>query len=495
MNERKQNGLAVTGLRAVVLVIVLGSPGVAALAQKNASASDAQVEANVLRTLASAPELSTQNIQSTSVFGTVTLSGNVHDETMRTKAENLVARTEGVKKVVDELSLGDTSAVTAAGDGGAATGNVAGNQSGVPEVAGAANGQVLQSDGSYAPAPQGDPAQGAPAPLNQPYTGQQPGSAPPQQGGYGQSPNYNPNPSDNQSPNYNQNPNYSQAQPGYPQSGYGQGAPNNQQGYNQQGYNGQPGYGAYGQGGSGSYPNDARGYPPPYGASPNSYPPLPGSGQRGGIPVTVASGATLQIRIDRGLDSNHVQPGTPFTGTILNDMVANGLVAVPRGASVQGTVADAKHAGVLKGEGELALQLTAVVLGGRSYPVSTLVWQRAGHDKTVRTVDSALGLGALGAVFGGLAGGGAGAAIGAGVGGAVGVGSSAASPGGNVIVPPESVLTFSLAQPLPVTTVPQEEMQRLAYAAGPGPGQRQPVVVRRRPYGPYPYPYAYYYGR
>src|SRR5471032_577115 len=80
---------------------------------QQATTSDAQIESNVLKTLASAPELSTQNIQTSTVYGVVTLSGNVHDETMRTKAENLAARAEGVKKVVDELSLGDTPVAAA----------------------------------------------------------------------------------------------------------------------------------------------------------------------------------------------------------------------------------------------------------------------------------------------------------------------------------------------------------------------------------------------
>src|SRR5215469_6677902 len=89
--------------------------GIAAMAQDQPAQGnlpDAQIEANVLRALASAPELSTQNIQSSTVYGTVTLTGNVHDEEMRTKTENLVARAVGVKKVVDELTLGDTPAPT-----------------------------------------------------------------------------------------------------------------------------------------------------------------------------------------------------------------------------------------------------------------------------------------------------------------------------------------------------------------------------------------------
>ena len=90
------------------------SGGLAVWAQSNsgqggsATLPDAQIESNVLRALASAPELSSQNIQTSTVYGTVTLTGNVQTEAMRTKAENLAARAQGVQKVVDELVLGDT---------------------------------------------------------------------------------------------------------------------------------------------------------------------------------------------------------------------------------------------------------------------------------------------------------------------------------------------------------------------------------------------------
>ncbi len=99
--------------------------------------------------------------------------------------------------------------------------------------------------------------------------------------------------------------------------------------------------------------------------------------------MTVPAGAVLRIRINRGLDSQHIQPGTAFDGTVLTDVVADGAVAIPRGATVLGTVVDAKKAGAFKGEGELGLQITSVTLGGNVYPVSTEVWQREGRDKAV----------------------------------------------------------------------------------------------------------------
>src|SRR6202046_4788400 len=104
MNVRRFHGVGMAFLAAglmsgAVAISAQGNPG-----QGNSTTlPDAQIESNVLRALASAPELSSQNIQTSTVYGTVTLTGNVHDEAMRTKAENLAARAQGVQKVVDEL--------------------------------------------------------------------------------------------------------------------------------------------------------------------------------------------------------------------------------------------------------------------------------------------------------------------------------------------------------------------------------------------------------
>ena len=429
---------------------------------------DAQVEANVLRQLASASELSTQNIQSTTVYGTVTLTGNVHDESMRTKAENLAARAQGVKKVVDQLTLGDAPA--ASGDQYA--------QNGSTQNGGAPQGQVLQSDGTYAPANPENGSQG-----NMPPAGQ---SQYPVQPGYPGAPEYGNNAP--AQPNNGGQPGYSNQQPGYA----GQPPYPSQPGYPAQ----QPGYGnqqAYGN--NPPPPPPTAGYPP-QGRQPmyqNGYAPYPQGGpqggQVGGQTVTVPAGSVLRVRVDRGFDANHVQPGTPFSGVVMQDIVADGAVAIPRGAAVQGTVIDSKKAGVLKGEAQLGLQINALTLGGQTYALNTEVWQREGRDKTVGTVNSAIGLGALGAILGGVAGGGGGAAIGAAAGGAAGVAGSAASPGGRVIVPPEAVLTFRVATPATVTTVGQAELSRLSYAAGPA---QRPMPVRRYP-GPYYYGPGYYY--
>lgn len=389
------------------------------MAQTAAPLPDAQIESNVLKALASAPELATQNIQSATVYGTVTLSGNVQTEKMRTQAENLAARAQGVKKVVDEMTLGDTPPATA-------NDPAAQNQASPADSPDSSQSDqpVLQSDGTYAPPPDGT------------------GSAPP--------------------------------------PAEAQDAQNNA--------------GAPGQGGS--YPSQGgqQPGPRPAGRQPlgQNYAPQVGAeipgGQKAGIEVTVPQGSMLRMRINRGLDSNHIQPGSRFDGIVLTDVVAGGAVAIPRGATVTGTVVDAKKAGVFKGQGELSLQINSLTLGGRTYPLTSEIWANGGPDKAVSTVNKTVGFGVLGALIGAVAGGGEGAAVGAGIGAGAGLAGSAASPRGQIIIPPESVLIFRTAAPLVVRTVSEQEMMRLSYAAGP---QRPPAPPRVRYYSPY---YGYYYG-
>lgn len=382
-----------------------------AAAQTRPAIPDAQIESNVLKALASAPGLATQDIQSAAVFGTVTLTGIVQSDALRTQAENLVARANGVKKVIDEMTIGDPPAAVA-------------NDTTTPDPA-------MQNEAPVDGSPDATQGSERNAQSNTTNTPPQDASAAPPTSEAGGS---------------SHRQIYTQAPPLTGRQRMPE-----------------------------SYVASRRGAV------------IPG-GQQAGIEVAIPAGSMLRIRINRGLDSNHVQPGTNFDGTILTDVVTGGAVAIPRGATVSGTVFDAKKAGILKGEGQLSLQLTSVTLGGNVYPLNSEVWTQNGRDKTTGTVNKAVGFGVVGALIGAVAGGGEGAAIGAGLGGGAGLADSAASPRGQIIVPPESVLTFRTATPLTIRTVSEQEMQRLAYAAGP---QQPPAPRRVRYYSPY---YGYYYG-
>ncbi|MBS1798669.1 MAG: BON domain-containing protein [Acidobacteria bacterium] len=371
---------------------------------------DAQIESNVLKALASAPELSDQAIGTTTVYGTVTLTGSVRDEASRDKAEHLVATTSGVKKVVSELVVGSP-------------GETANAEVSQP-VDGAGEGQA---DGTMSGAQQG---QSAPVP--------QTNSAP-----VGRS----------------------QTQPQQP-SAY-------------------PPYPPQSQGGNG-YPQRQ-----PYPAYPNpAYSSQrPTRIQQAGQPVIVPAGTMLRVRINQAMDSRHTQPGTVFDGVVISDVLADGPVAIPRGAMVQGRVSDVQPGGDLRGRGGLALELSQVTLEGRTYPLATEAWSHQGYDKTGQTVGNTVGLGAVGAMIGAIAGGGPGALLGAGIGSVAGLGVSSASRQGEATVPSEAIVNFRLSQQTELTTVSQAELDRLGAGLPPSAGM-QPQM-RRRYYPPPPPPYYY----
>lgn len=475
MDRRWDRWVYGTALRVVHGAAFAGVMGWSAfsVAQTPASAAktmpDAQVEANVLKALAAAPDLASQPVSTTTVYGVVTITGSVQTEVQRTEAENIAARASGVQKVVDELTLaGEASAAPAGGgvlqsdgtmapsDGSPASNNTAPNQAAGPGQPGAPN---------YGPGP----GTGAPE-----YSQQQPQQGQQQYpGGYGPPPNYGADQNGAAPNGAAPAQDYPQQPQGYPQQP--QGYPQQPQGYPQQ----QGGYGPPRQ---------------PYAAQPGYNTAPAYAGQQAGEMVTVPSGALVRIRINQTLDSAKAKAGEKFDGIVINDVVGGGAVAIPRGAMIQGVVVDAKKSGALKGRGELSLQLTQVMLGGKTYPIVSDVWAHNGADKTVQTVNSTAVGGGVGALIGAAAGGGAGAAIGAGVGGLLGLGSSAASHTGQVFVPSEGLLTFHLAQPASIATVSQAEMDRMAQGV---PGGGPPQMQRRYPpgyygpayYRPYPYPY------
>jgi hypothetical protein len=425
--------------------------------------SDAQVESNVLKALASAPELASEAITTKTVYGTVTLSGTVQTETQRRRAETLAANANGVKKVVDQLTLGDVSA--AATQSNTAPG---------PNM-------VLQSDGTYAPADQTAQSSSQPGVPVQPQRNNPDADQEldRQMEAQQQAQQNNQQPDQQSTTANNRRPINSQQYPqsgNYPSNSYPQ-YPQQAQGY--------PQYPNYPQGGQ-QYPQGQPGY-----ATHGYAAPMDG-GQQAGLPVTIPAETLIRVRVNQNLSSDHSQPGTQFDGIVVNDVVAGNVIAIPRGAAIRGTVVDAKASGTLKGRGEMTLQLNQLTLAGKSYPIVSDSWIHNGGDKTIETVNKTVGFGALGAIIGAVAGGGTGAAIGGGVGAAAGLGSSAASGRGQVYVPSEAVVTFHLAQPANIQTVSEQEMQRLAYGVAPGADQRYARRAYPRPYPYYaPYPPVY----
>jgi hypothetical protein len=189
--------------------------------------------------------------------------------------------------------------------------------------------------------------------------------------------------------------------------------------------------------------------------------------------VTVLENTLLRVMTNAPLSTRHTRAGTPLLFTLNENVVVDGVLILPRGAPLHGTVVESKHAGTLSGSPEFILQLTSLDLGGHSYPLYTYQFKVTGASKTGPTEAKVKGgavIGAVaGAVFNGsangsttaagkLAGMGTGAALGAGVGAAV----SAATPGPILAIPAESQMDFYLASPISVVPASEKEAKRLS---------------------------------
>jgi hypothetical protein len=225
-------------------------------------------------------------------------------------------------------------------------------------------------------------------------------------------------------------------------------------------------------------------YPPQYAPAPAA----PAYAQPRG-PVTIAQGTLLQVRTSEPVDSKRAKDGEPVQFMVIQDVAVGGVLAIPRGATVHGVVTEAKNVGSgdLAGRSMLALRLTSLDLGGRSYPLDSDQFKVKGPNKAGQTVSNAVGGALIGAIIGCAVGRGPGCAIGAGAGAAGGTAASAASPGPRVWIPAEALVTFHLNTPLTVDPVSPQEAARLAQGLYPG----GPSLYRR---GPYPYGPRYYAG-
>jgi hypothetical protein len=392
--------------------------------------TDGQIEMDVVHALDGSRALKNDMITAATIQGEVTLSGTVSSEASRELAESIVGHVNGVSGVKNNLKVGNPQADAMAAQA-------------APDSQQAAN----EPDDSMAPIPPS-----ADGPGNVPGQAPYPSQAQPSAGTY-------PNQQGQYPP---------QGQPQYPNQGQYPTPPQGQP------YPNQP------------YPDGGR---PQYAQVPPSAPryKLPNG------PVTIPQGTVLQVRTSESLDSKRAKDGNPVQFTVIRDVAVNGVLAIPRGATVHGVVTESKQSGDLAGSGVLALRLTSLDLGGHSYDLASDQFKVKGPNKAGQTAGNTLGGALIGAIIGGAVGRGGGAAIGAGAGAAAGLGASAAEGSRGVWIPAEALVTFHLSDPLTVDPVDQQEAARLAQ----GLYQGGPTLYRRSPYyggGPYlaaGYPYGY----
>jgi hypothetical protein len=179
-------------------------------------------------------------------------------------------------------------------------------------------------------------------------------------------------------------------------------------------------------------------------------PPAPMAAEPKPEPIVVPAGTTLTVRLGQAVGSKISQPGQSFSGTVAHTVVIGGKTAIPAGATVTGTVVDAKPLGRFAGGASLSLRLTSINIHGSERQIQTSEVTQTAKGKGKRTAVLAGGGAAVGALIGGLAGGGKGAGIGALAGGGAGTGGAAFTGNKDIVLPAESALSFTLEQPLEV---------------------------------------------
>ena len=212
--------------------------------------------------------------------------------------------------------------------------------------------------------------------------------------------------------------------------------------------------------------------------------------------LTLPKGTIVRVRVDEWISSDRNSVGDSFSAILDQPIVVNGWVVARRGQAQTGRVSVIKKGGH-GNPSQLGVDLADLTLvDGQQMPLQTELYQASGgssQGRNVATVGTTTG---LGAVIGAIAGGGTGAAIGAGLGATAGVIGVMSTQDRPTAIPPETVLSFRLQEPVTISTANSQFAFQPVTQSDLDSGQPhgRPRMVRPGPPPPYyPYPYAYGY--
>jgi len=161
--------------------------------------------------------------------------------------------------------------------------------------------------------------------------------------------------------------------------------------------------------------------------------------------VTVPEGTSIKVAVNAELSSETAQPGDTWTGVVKEPVIIGTAAPIPAGSIVHGVVTGSLAAE--KGNrAVLVLAVKSITVGSTEHAVP------AGTDSIIAGSPRARNLGAIaggtaaGALIGKAVGGNKGALVGALLGGGAATGAVAKSKGYQVVVKPETELTFSVSR-------------------------------------------------
>ncbi|MBI4464936.1 MAG: hypothetical protein HY647_09555 [Acidobacteria bacterium] len=163
--------------------------------------------------------------------------------------------------------------------------------------------------------------------------------------------------------------------------------------------------------------------------------------------VTVPAGVTVSVRMTDALDSKKNRAGETFRALVDSPLTVDGKVVIPKGAEAIGRVTEVGSSGRIMGRPLIAVELTALNFEGKSVAVRTSAYQEGGSSRGRQTAKIAGGGTLLGTIVGLVAGH---PWIVTGLGAAAGMAVQTVRGPGQIQIPAESLLLFTLQSPLPL---------------------------------------------
>jgi hypothetical protein len=174
-----------------------------------------------------------------------------------------------------------------------------------------------------------------------------------------------------------------------------------------------------------------------------------------GLPsvVSLKPGTYVTVRVNQALTTDHNQPGDSFSASLVQPIVADGIVVANQNQTVYGRVAEVQRQSS-DHPSRLGIELTQLTMAdGTQVPIrSQLISRQGGRMPAGDQAGTVIGTSAAGATIGAIAGWGTGAAIGGGVGAAVGLAAVMLTRNHPTVVYPETALTFRIESPVEIST-------------------------------------------
>lgn len=176
--------------------------------------------------------------------------------------------------------------------------------------------------------------------------------------------------------------------------------------------------------------------------------------------LIIDQGTQLTVRLIDPIDSEKNVTGDAFHATLNTPLSSDGEEAVPAGVELTGHLVDVESASKFSGKPVVVMQLDMLSYAGKTYSLQTDQYRKEGKERSKSSAEKIGGGAVLGGIIGAIAGGGKGAAIGAAAGAGAGGAAQAASKGAAIRLPAETVLTFTLQNPIEVLKPPATDTNR-----------------------------------